>query len=59
LPISCLLGFKTNLQFKGLWTSLICGLVCQTGTLLLLTKYIKWTKLNISEDKDKDQFIVA
>jgi predicted lactoylglutathione lyase len=40
---------------------LICGLVCQSGTLLLLTmtKYIKWTKLNVSEDKDKDQLIVA
>ncbi|KAK2419162.1 protein DETOXIFICATION [Trifolium repens] len=48
LPISCILGFKTNLQFKGLWIGLICGLVCQTGTLLLLTRYIKWTKLNVS-----------
>ncbi|XP_004488731.1 protein DETOXIFICATION 19-like isoform X1 [Cicer arietinum] len=59
LPISCLLGFKTNLQFKGLWIGVICGLVCQTGTLLLLTKHAKWTKLNISGDKDKDQPIVV
>ncbi|KAK2423630.1 protein DETOXIFICATION [Trifolium repens] len=41
LPISCLLGFKTNLQYKGLWIGLICGLVCQTGTLLLLTSPLK------------------
>ncbi|KAK2423628.1 protein DETOXIFICATION [Trifolium repens] len=59
LPISCILGFKTDLQFKGLWIGVICGLVCQTGTLLLLTRYVKWTKLNVLEDKDKDQLIVA
>ncbi|CAI8593147.1 unnamed protein product [Vicia faba] len=59
LPISCLLGFKTNLQMKGLWIGLICGLVCQTGTLLLLTWRVKWTKLNLSGDKDKDQPIVV
>ncbi|CAK8535084.1 unnamed protein product [Lathyrus sativus] len=59
LPISCLLGFKANLQYKGLWIGLICGLVCQTGTLLLLTWRVKWTKLNLSGDKDKDQPIVV
>ncbi|KEH38710.1 putative multi antimicrobial extrusion protein [Medicago truncatula] len=59
LPISCLLGFKTNLQYKGLWIGLICGLVCQTGALLLLTRHVKWTKLNLSGDKDKGQPIVV
>ncbi|KEH38711.1 MATE efflux family protein [Medicago truncatula] len=59
LPISCILGFKTNLQYKGLWIGLICGLACQTGTLLLLTRYAKWTKLNLSGDKDKDQPVVV
>lgn len=59
LPISCLLGFKTDLQYKGLWIGLICGLVCQTGALLLLTRHVKWTKLNLSGDKDKDQPIVV
>ncbi|XP_058754823.1 protein DETOXIFICATION 19-like isoform X2 [Vicia villosa] len=59
LPISCLLGFKTNLQFKGLWIGLICGLVCQTGALLLLTRLAKWTKLNFSENKNQDQHIVV
>ncbi|XP_058754828.1 protein DETOXIFICATION 18-like [Vicia villosa] len=59
LPISCLLGFKTNLQFKGLWIGLICGLVCQTGALLLLTRLAKWTKLNLSENKNQDQHIVV
>lgn len=59
LPISCILGFKTNLKYKGLWIGLICGLACQTGTLLLLTRYAKWTKLNLSGDKDKDQPVVV
>ncbi|CAI8593146.1 unnamed protein product [Vicia faba] len=59
LPISCLLGFKTNLQYKGLWIGLICGLVCQTGTLLVLTWRVKWTKLNLSVDKVKDQPLIA
>ncbi|XP_061354335.1 protein DETOXIFICATION 19-like [Gastrolobium bilobum] len=55
LPISCLLAFKTNLLYKGLWIGLICGLVCQTGALLLLTRRAKWTKVNLSRDKDEVQ----
>ncbi|KAK7335146.1 hypothetical protein VNO80_26922 [Phaseolus coccineus] len=55
LPISCLLGFKTNLQYKGLWIGLICGLLCQTVTLFLFTRRVKWSKLDLShEDKEKD-----
>ncbi|XP_057457252.1 protein DETOXIFICATION 18-like [Lotus japonicus] len=54
LPISCLLAFKTSLQYKGLWIGLICGMVCQAGTLLLLTTRAKWAKLELSGDKDKD-----
>ncbi|XP_027341936.1 protein DETOXIFICATION 19-like [Abrus precatorius] len=53
LPISCLLGFNFNMQAKGLWIGLICGLVCQTGTLLFLTsRTTKWTKLNVSLGQD-------
>ncbi|KAI9083525.1 hypothetical protein K1719_034467 [Acacia pycnantha] len=47
LPISCILGFKSKLHAKGLWIGLICGMACQTGTLLILTKYAKWTKLSV------------
>ncbi|XP_047164732.1 protein DETOXIFICATION 19-like [Vigna umbellata] len=55
LPISCLLAFKTNLQYKGLWIGLICGLLCQTVTLFLFMRRAKWSKLDLShEDKDKD-----
>ncbi|KAL9322218.1 hypothetical protein ACSQ67_010271 [Phaseolus vulgaris] len=55
LPISCLLGFKTNLQYKGLWIGLICGLLCQSVTLFLFTRRAKWSKLDLSrEDKEKN-----
>ncbi|KAL2331416.1 hypothetical protein Fmac_018997 [Flemingia macrophylla] len=53
LPISCLLAFKTNLQYKGLWIGLICGLLCQTVTLFLFTRRAKWTKLDLSRNKDR------
>ncbi|KAH1218418.1 Protein DETOXIFICATION 19 [Glycine max] len=55
LPISGLLGFKFNLQVKGLWIGLICGLACQTGTLSFLAWRAKWTKLNVSLDRDEIQ----
>ncbi|XP_014499954.1 protein DETOXIFICATION 19 isoform X3 [Vigna radiata var. radiata] len=59
LPISCLLGFKTNLQYKGLWIGLICGLLCQAGTLFLFLRRAKWTKLDVLRDKDKDHHKLA
>ncbi|KAL1320587.1 hypothetical protein AAHE18_14G066400 [Arachis hypogaea] len=61
LPISCLLGFKTNLQVKGLWIGLICGLVCQTGALLFFTWHANWSNLHLSLDTDRhrDQPIIV
>ncbi|KAG4978185.1 hypothetical protein AAZX31_13G257800 [Glycine max] len=59
LPISCLLGFKTNLHYKGLWIGLICGLLCQVVTLFLFLRLAKWTKLDLSGDKDKDHPLVV
>ncbi|KAK7244270.1 hypothetical protein RIF29_39089 [Crotalaria pallida] len=59
LPISLLLGFKTNLQAKGLWIGLICGLTCQAGALLILTWRVKWTKLDLHEDEeDRDHPLI-
>ncbi|GFS34655.1 MATE efflux family protein [Actinidia rufa] len=48
MPIAILLGFKLKLYAQGLWVGLICGLCCQAGTLLLLTRLSKWTKLELS-----------
>ncbi|XP_057472812.1 protein DETOXIFICATION 18-like [Actinidia eriantha] len=53
MPISILLGFKMKLYAQGLWMGLICGLACQTGTLLLLTRCSKWTKMELSDNSNK------
>ncbi|RDX64924.1 Protein DETOXIFICATION 19, partial [Mucuna pruriens] len=55
LPTSFLLGFIFNLQVKGLWIGLICGLVFQNGALLFLTWRAKWDKLNVSLNRDEIQ----
>ncbi|CAN1770853.1 Protein DETOXIFICATION 19 [Linum perenne] len=44
MPIACLLAFKFNLYAKGLWIGLICGLLCQSITLMFITSRMKWTK---------------
>lgn len=48
MPIAMLLGFKLKLYAKGLWLGLICGLTCQAGSLLLLTRFGAWNKLELS-----------
>ncbi|XP_021896717.1 protein DETOXIFICATION 18-like isoform X2 [Carica papaya] len=52
LPIAALLAFKTSLHIKGLWIGLICGLGCQTTTLLLITFCRNWRKLNLRVDRE-------
>ncbi|XP_010466699.1 PREDICTED: protein DETOXIFICATION 18 isoform X2 [Camelina sativa] len=46
MPISVFCGFKLKLYAKGLWIGLICGMVCQSSCLLLMTIFRRWTKLN-------------
>ncbi|KAM7495447.1 hypothetical protein LguiB_030056 [Lonicera macranthoides] len=59
MPIAAVLGFKLNLNAKGLWVGLICGLGCQAGGLLLLTRFSKWTRMELSEDQiKKNPFVV-
>ncbi|KAL9145865.1 hypothetical protein ABFS82_13G072500 [Erythranthe guttata] len=50
MPIAALLGFKFHLHAKGLWIGLICGLSAQLTGLLLLTKFTKWTRIELSQD---------
>nr|XP_034900536.1 protein DETOXIFICATION 18-like [Populus alba]TKR86190.1 MATE efflux family protein LAL5-like [Populus alba] len=53
MPVATLLGFKYKLYSKGLWTGLICGLACQTCTLLLITLRTKWTRMDhLSEPEE-------
>ncbi|KAK9265772.1 hypothetical protein L1049_003390 [Liquidambar formosana] len=49
VPVASLLGFEFKLHAKGLWIGLICGLSCQTCTLLLISLRTKWAKLELSE----------
>ncbi|WZZ77886.1 hypothetical protein YC2023_098458 [Brassica napus] len=48
MPIAAFCGFKLKLYAKGLWIGLICGLFSQSSSLLLMTIFRKWTKLNSS-----------
>ncbi|KAI3466099.1 hypothetical protein Pfo_022762 [Paulownia fortunei] len=50
MPIAGLLGFKFKLHAKGLWIGLICGLTVQMIGLLLLSKFTKWTRIELSQD---------
>ncbi|XP_020554420.1 protein DETOXIFICATION 18 isoform X2 [Sesamum indicum] len=50
MPIATLLGFRFKLHAKGLWIGLICGLAVQMIGLLLLTKFTKWTRIELSQD---------
>ncbi|KAJ7948671.1 Protein DETOXIFICATION [Quillaja saponaria] len=54
IPIAYLIGFKLKLYAKGLWIGIISGLSCQAGALLLITKYAKWTKLNLHGYRDEE-----
>ncbi|KAK0600939.1 hypothetical protein LWI29_019806 [Acer saccharum] len=47
MPMAGLLGFKLKLQARGLWIGLICGLVVQASTLMLITLCRNWTKMEI------------
>ncbi|XP_022733792.1 protein DETOXIFICATION 19-like [Durio zibethinus] len=53
MPIAALLGFKFKFYAKGLWIGLICGLSSQFAALLLITFHRRWTKINISAERDQ------
>ncbi|CAM0909795.1 unnamed protein product [Alopecurus aequalis] len=45
MPLAIFFAFKLNFYTKGLWSGLICGLACQTGTLVVITIRTKWSKI--------------
>ncbi|KAK9077480.1 hypothetical protein SSX86_005817 [Deinandra increscens subsp. villosa] len=47
MPAAIALAFPLNLHAKGLWIGLICGLTCQTCSLLLLVHFSKWTRVEL------------
>ncbi|KDP45886.1 hypothetical protein JCGZ_15330 [Jatropha curcas] len=54
MPIAIILGFKFKFYTKGLWIGLICGLFCQSCTLLVITLRTKWTRIAMSMDRDRE-----
>ncbi|KAI3708373.1 hypothetical protein L2E82_37541 [Cichorium intybus] len=59
MPVAVALAFMVKLYTKGLWIGLICGLSCQTGSLLLLVYIKKWTRVElIGSDSFGDTVIV-
>ncbi|KAI3708377.1 hypothetical protein L2E82_37545 [Cichorium intybus] len=48
MPVAVALAFLAKLYAKGLWIGLICGLSCQTGSLLLLVYLNKWTEVELN-----------
>ncbi|XP_022734735.1 protein DETOXIFICATION 18-like isoform X1 [Durio zibethinus] len=54
MPIAGFLGFKFKLYTKGLWIGLICGLSSQAGALLFIALFRKWTKIELSNENDKE-----
>lgn len=59
MPIAAILGFVLKLYAKGLWMGLICGLFCQAGSLLLLTVFSKWTRIELNESINKENPVVV
>lgn len=58
-PLSVILGFVFGLHDKGLWIGLICGLFCQTCTLVLITFRTDWNGLQLFVDrKESDPLLV-
>ncbi|XP_078433076.1 protein DETOXIFICATION 19-like [Wolffia australiana] len=51
MPIAIFLGFVRKLYSKGLWMGLICGLLCQASTLLIVTLRTNWETIHLSVDR--------
>ncbi|KAJ0479369.1 hypothetical protein HanRHA438_Chr13g0579871 [Helianthus annuus] len=59
MPVAVALAFLLKLYAKGLWIGLICGLSCQTGSLLLLVYLNKWTRAELNGGKNLENMLVV
>ncbi|OWM76840.1 protein DETOXIFICATION 19-like [Punica granatum] len=59
MPVAVLLSFKFNLHAKGLWIGLICGLLSQALTLLVITIRGRWSRVNLSINDDDENQVIA
>ncbi|XP_071730129.1 protein DETOXIFICATION 19-like [Rutidosis leptorrhynchoides] len=59
MPVAVALAFLLKLYAKGLWIGLICGLSCQTGSLLLLVYLRNWTRVELNGSNNLDHTVVV
>ncbi|TYI47475.1 hypothetical protein E1A91_D13G176200v1 [Gossypium mustelinum] len=55
--LSAIAGFKFKLYAKGLWIGLICGLLSQFAILLVITFHRRWSKIDISAERDEENSV--
>ncbi|OEL15851.1 Protein DETOXIFICATION 19 [Dichanthelium oligosanthes] len=59
MPLAIFFAFKLKFYTKGLWAGLICGLVCQACTLLVITLRTKWSKIAEAMQQEKANYAAA
>ncbi|XP_052162345.1 protein DETOXIFICATION 19-like [Oryza glaberrima] len=57
MPLAIFFAFKLKWYTKGLWMGLICGLTCQTCTLMVITARTKWSKLVDAMQEKKASYV--
>ncbi|EEE67228.1 hypothetical protein OsJ_24361 [Oryza sativa Japonica Group] len=57
MPLSIFFAFKLKWYTKGLWMGLICGLTCQTCTLMVITARTKWSKIVDAMQEKKASYV--
>ncbi|XP_051215742.1 protein DETOXIFICATION 19 [Lolium perenne] len=57
MPLAILFAFKLNFNTRGLWLGLICGLTCQTSTLVVITIRTKWSKIVDAMQQEKVNYV--
>ncbi|KAL5197943.1 hypothetical protein ABZP36_001455 [Zizania latifolia] len=58
MPLAIFFAFKLKWHTKGLWLGLICGLTCQTASLIVITIRTKWSKI-VDDMQEKKASYVA
>ncbi|KAK1431006.1 hypothetical protein QVD17_14196 [Tagetes erecta] len=59
MPAAVALAFSLKLYAKGLWIGLICGLTCQTFSLVLLVHVSKWEQVELGGSDSLDDGVIA
>ncbi|KAF0908223.1 hypothetical protein E2562_023845 [Oryza meyeriana var. granulata] len=57
MPLAIFFAFELKWYTKGLWLGLICGLTCQTCTLMVITIRTKWSKIVDAMQEKKASYV--